>query len=78
MHKDGGIVLGGGLQTQLSVSGPGIIGEGDTCRQLSIIQQHLVMFCKQQVTLCLVLKSSLDQSEREMFKAELRMLHILK
>lgn len=78
MHKDGGTVLGGGLQTQLSVSGPGIIGEGDTGRQLSIIQQHLVMFCKQQVTLCLVLKSALDQSEREMLKAELLMLHILK
>ncbi len=65
VHKDGGIVLGGGLQTKLSISGSRIIGEGDTGRQLSIIQQHLMMFCKQQVTLCLVLKSALDQSERE-------------
>lgn len=63
MDKNGAIVFGGGLEAELGVCSTGVVGEGDAGRQLAIIQQGLMMLCKQQVALCLVLECALCDRE---------------
>lgn len=38
MDENGGVVLGGGLQAELSICGPRVVREGDTRRQFAVVQ----------------------------------------
>lgn len=38
MDENGGVVLGGGLEAELSICGARVVREGDTRGQLAIIQ----------------------------------------
>lgn len=66
MDEDGGVVLWGGLEAELGICGARVVSEGNTRGQLAIIQQGLVMICKQQVTLGLVLEHALRRRQRRL------------
>lgn len=38
MDKNGGVVLGGGLQAELGVGGAGVVREGDAGGQFAVVQ----------------------------------------
>lgn len=38
MDKNGGVVLGGGLEAELGICGAGVVSEGDTRGQFAIVQ----------------------------------------
>lgn len=73
VDENGGVVLGGGFQAELGICGAGVISEGNTGGQLAIIQQGLMMLCKQQVALSLVLECALRR--RRTYLVEKSIIH---
>lgn len=61
MDKNGGVVLGGGLEAELRICGARVVAEGNARGQLAVIKQGLMVLGKQQVTLSLVLECALSR-----------------
>lgn len=65
VHKDGAVLLGGRLQTELRIGGLGVVGQRHGARQLAVVQHLLVMLGEVDVALGLELERALGKKGKQ-------------